>query len=194
MNLGFGLLIMSMFSLILACATFQLFFLLLFFIFYGAALATIMVKGRRFKPVSPTIMEVSGPLSNWRLGMVGFILIVMPLGFARTDLAMRGGVTVLTLSLIGGCWVAGLLYLKNSYARFRGSNTELISKGNAAYRKGSFKEAVEYFDGALKNNPSEKKAWNNKGVVLHKLGQFEEADKCFDQVRPKENERRIPQV
>ncbi|WP_135606898.1 tetratricopeptide repeat protein, partial [Methanococcoides sp. NM1] len=43
-----------------------------------------------------------------------------------------------------------------------------------------YDKALEYFDKALEINPDYVDAWNNKGLTLNKLNEFENASESFD--------------
>jgi Flp pilus assembly protein TadD len=44
-------------------------------------------------------------------------------------------------------------------------------------------EALEYFEQAVETDPGELSAWNNKGLVLSRLGREGEAMACFSHAR-----------
>jgi tetratricopeptide (TPR) repeat protein len=56
---------------------------------------------------------------------------------------------------------------------------EIVNKGAALSNLGRAKEALGYFDEALKILPTFDAAWLNKGAVLAKLGRDEEALTCY---------------
>ena len=56
---------------------------------------------------------------------------------------------------------------------------EIVNKGAALSNLGRTKEALSYFDKALKLLPNFDAAWLNKGVVLAKAGRDEEALACY---------------
>ena len=60
----------------------------------------------------------------------------------------------------------------------KGSVTKLISEGNDHYRKGRLGDAVRAYNQAIKMDPDNAVAWNNKGLILAVAGNFQEALKC----------------
>ncbi len=60
----------------------------------------------------------------------------------------------------------------------KGSVTKLISGGNEHYRKGRLGDAVRAYNQAIKMDPDNPVAWNNKGLILAVAGNFNEALKC----------------
>ena len=48
------------------------------------------------------------------------------------------------------------------------------------YRLGKYQEAIISYDKALQLNPNIAVLWSNKGDALKRLGDFEEARKCFE--------------
>ena len=56
---------------------------------------------------------------------------------------------------------------------------EVVNKGAALSNLGRDKEALVYFDQALKLLPNFDAAWLNKGVALAKSGKFDEALECY---------------
>lgn len=57
---------------------------------------------------------------------------------------------------------------------------KLIQKGLDALSKNKNEKALELFTQALKFEPKNTMAWNNKGVALRKLGKIDEAINCYD--------------
>ncbi len=57
---------------------------------------------------------------------------------------------------------------------------ELIEKGNMSFNKSKYKEAVKWYDQALKIDPKSIGALNGKGLVFNKLERYEEAITWFD--------------
>ncbi len=57
---------------------------------------------------------------------------------------------------------------------------KLIQNGLDALSKNKNEKALELFIQALKIEPKNTMAWNNKGVALRKLGKIEEAINCYD--------------
>ena len=53
-----------------------------------------------------------------------------------------------------------------------------LERGNDFYRKGRYAEALECFTTALDIDPGYAKAWNNKALVLEKIGNATEARAC----------------
>ncbi len=60
----------------------------------------------------------------------------------------------------------------------KGSVTKMISQGNEHYRKGRLGDAVRAYNQAIKMDPENEVAWNNKGLILAVAGNFQEALKC----------------
>lgn len=58
----------------------------------------------------------------------------------------------------------------------------LIALGMTAEKLEKHSMAIEYYDKAIEINPEHSGAWNNKGVVLGKLGMDEAAIECFNKV------------
>jgi tetratricopeptide (TPR) repeat protein len=56
----------------------------------------------------------------------------------------------------------------------------LNDKGMDFYNLGSYQEALDAFDKALKNNPLDKLLWYNKGSALGNLGRYQEAISAYD--------------
>ncbi|CAD8176762.1 unnamed protein product [Paramecium pentaurelia] len=56
-----------------------------------------------------------------------------------------------------------------------------LLKGNSLLNQNNYEEAIQCFDNALKINPNNCLAFNNKGNALYQLNRFEEAIKCHDQ-------------
>jgi tetratricopeptide (TPR) repeat protein len=55
-----------------------------------------------------------------------------------------------------------------------------IHKGMDKVKSMRFDEALHIFERVLEANPTIPEAWNNKGVVLFRLGKAEEALACYD--------------
>ena len=62
----------------------------------------------------------------------------------------------------------------------KGSVTKLISEGNEFYRKGRLGDAVRAYNQAIKMDPDNPVAWNNKGLILAVAGNYNEALKCHN--------------
>ncbi|MGB8936142.1 MAG: tetratricopeptide repeat protein, partial [Candidatus Nitrosopolaris sp.] len=60
------------------------------------------------------------------------------------------------------------------------SVNEIILKGNESYNRGDYSIALDYYDQAIKIDPNDTDAWNNKGSALNNLGQYYEAIECCD--------------
>jgi tetratricopeptide (TPR) repeat protein len=58
---------------------------------------------------------------------------------------------------------------------------ELNDEGVSHHSQGEFETAVEFFDKALKLDPSIVAAWSNRGLALSKLGRYDEAIESYDQ-------------
>ena len=57
---------------------------------------------------------------------------------------------------------------------------KLIQKGLDNLKKNRLEAALENFNQALKQEPKNTMAWNNKGVVLRKQGKIDEALNCYN--------------
>jgi tetratricopeptide (TPR) repeat protein len=57
---------------------------------------------------------------------------------------------------------------------------ELNDEGVSHHSQGEFETAVEFFDKALKLDPSIVAACSNRGLALSKLGRYEDAIESFD--------------
>jgi Flp pilus assembly protein TadD len=55
----------------------------------------------------------------------------------------------------------------------------LIKKGIALGNQGKYDEAIKCFNEAIRLDPKEVDAWNNKGVALKALGRTDEAGPAF---------------
>ena len=55
----------------------------------------------------------------------------------------------------------------------------LFNKGNSLANLGKYEESIACYDRVIKINPKKVSAWRYKGMVLKKLGEDEEAEKCF---------------
>ncbi|OPY40873.1 MAG: Tetratricopeptide repeat protein [Methanoregulaceae archaeon PtaU1.Bin222] len=51
----------------------------------------------------------------------------------------------------------------------------LLEKGNAFYKSGRYQEALEMYDQAIRIDGEYAKAWNNRSLVLKKMGREREA-------------------
>ncbi len=56
--------------------------------------------------------------------------------------------------------------------------SKVIAKGNDHYRKGELGPAMQSYNAAIKIDPDNPIAWNNKGLVLAIVGKYQEALKC----------------
>jgi len=54
-----------------------------------------------------------------------------------------------------------------------------LSEGFKDYENGNYRKAVEHFQMSIIGSDSDKKGWNNIGVVHRTLGNFKEAEKAF---------------
>ncbi|RQW78346.1 MAG: tetratricopeptide repeat protein [Methanothrix sp.] len=59
----------------------------------------------------------------------------------------------------------------------------LIKKGIALGNQGKYNEAIKCFNEAIRLDPKEVDAWNNKGVALKALGRSDEAGLAFPTMR-----------
>ena len=57
---------------------------------------------------------------------------------------------------------------------------ELIKGKEPEEARKKYEKAIECYDKALKINPNDTEALNNKGVALYRLGRHEEAIECYD--------------
>jgi tetratricopeptide (TPR) repeat protein len=57
---------------------------------------------------------------------------------------------------------------------------EIILKGNEHSYNKEYRQAIEYYDKALKIDPKYALALNNKGLALDKLGKYNEAIQSYD--------------
>ena len=57
----------------------------------------------------------------------------------------------------------------------------ILDEANRLFLKGKLKEAIEYYDKILKENPKHISSLNNKGYALSKLKDFDDAMKCYDE-------------
>ena len=60
-----------------------------------------------------------------------------------------------------------------------GYNAPLSDKGLVS-DDFEYTKAIEYYDKAIELNPQYAVAWDNKGMVLARLGKYNEAVKCYD--------------
>ena len=61
-------------------------------------------------------------------------------------------------------------------------------RGQELLDSGMYKEAIEQFDAAIKEQPDSWKAINSKGFAFQKMSKYTEAVECFDkalQINPK---------
>ncbi len=59
---------------------------------------------------------------------------------------------------------------------------ELVDYGNKLYSQGKYKEAIEYYDGALRLDPKNIRAACNEGNSYYALGNYEKAIQCYNLV------------
>ena len=59
---------------------------------------------------------------------------------------------------------------------------ELVDYGNKLYSQGKYKEAIEYYDGALRIDPRNIRALCNEGNSYYALGNYGKAVQCYDLV------------
>lgn len=62
-------------------------------------------------------------------------------------------------------------------------NHPLVDQGTAAYDQNRFDEALEKFDAAAQERPSDPRVQYDRGLALHKLGRNEEARAAFERAR-----------
>ncbi len=68
--------------------------------------------------------------------------------------------------------------------------TNLVNNGKALLDKGTFEEALSFFEQALLLNQNDPELWNYKGVALRSMGRYEEALECFNrslEIDPRDN-------
>ncbi len=86
------------------------------------------------------------------------------------------------MSGLKGTGITGRLILIGSacaIGNIRKSNvTKIIAQGNEHYRKGRLGDAVRSYNQAIKMDPQNEVAWNNKGLILAVAGNYNEALKC----------------
>ena len=61
-----------------------------------------------------------------------------------------------------------------------GSTSYWLETGQASLLNGSFAQAIESFDRAIKIDPENASAWGGKGVALTRLGRYKMAELCFN--------------
>ena len=61
------------------------------------------------------------------------------------------------------------------------NNSEILFYIANCYSHYNFNESLQYFDKAIKKNPQNAEAWNNKGNVLNKLKRYNESIEAFDE-------------
>ncbi|MEQ8186746.1 MAG: tetratricopeptide repeat protein [Candidatus Eremiobacterota bacterium] len=59
---------------------------------------------------------------------------------------------------------------------------ELVDYGNKLYSQGKYKEAIEYYDGALRLDPQNIRALCNEGNSYYALGNYSKSIICYDLV------------
>jgi tetratricopeptide (TPR) repeat protein len=74
-----------------------------------------------------------------------------------------------------------LLFSFISLHSFAQNENELIEKGNEAYNKKQYNEAISNYKKAIEKNPTDETALFNLGNALYKSGKNEEAEQAFDQ-------------
>lgn len=57
---------------------------------------------------------------------------------------------------------------------------KLKKDGNDAYKKGSFKKAIEYYDKALVIKKNDSELWYAKALCLYQIGKYKEAVDCHN--------------
>ena len=55
----------------------------------------------------------------------------------------------------------------------------LINQGNDAFRRKDYRGTFKFYNSILEDNPQYKKAWNNLGGVHERVGNNEEAARCY---------------
>jgi len=56
-----------------------------------------------------------------------------------------------------------------------------VNKGHELVKKGSYKDAINCYNEALKLNPNLPRAWCSKGYALIKLKKYKESHACLDE-------------
>jgi len=87
-----------------------------------------------------------------------------------------------TMSGLNGFGLTGKLIFLGSVGAVggirKGSVNKKISEGNDYYRKGRLGDAVRAYNQAIKMDPDNPIAWNNKGLILAVAGNFNESMRC----------------
>jgi len=60
---------------------------------------------------------------------------------------------------------------------------EHIERGDDHSRKGHYKEAIESYNEAIRLDPQNAKAYNNRGLTYQSLGKVEEAERDFQKAK-----------
>ncbi len=60
----------------------------------------------------------------------------------------------------------------------KSGTSKMIAKGNDHYRKGELGPAMQCYNNAIKADPDNPVAWNNKGLILTIVGKYKEALEC----------------
>jgi len=60
---------------------------------------------------------------------------------------------------------------------------ELVHAADQRYDHGDFSGAVKLYEKALKLDPNDSEAWNNKGVSLAHMGRHDEAIECYEKAQ-----------
>jgi tetratricopeptide (TPR) repeat protein len=59
---------------------------------------------------------------------------------------------------------------------------EMVDYGNKLYSQGKYKDAIEYYDGALRIDPKNIRALCNEGNSYYALGNYDMAIQCYNSV------------
>ena len=76
-------------------------------------------------------------------------------------------------------WVAALAAL--AAAAQAESARSLVEKGNEAFERGNYQEALAFYEAAGQQEPESARVWFNKGDALYRQGRFDEAAGAYEQ-------------
>ena len=64
-----------------------------------------------------------------------------------------------------------------------------LERGHSALENGSYREAVNFFDRAIKIDGGNASAWGGKGAALSRLGRYKMAEMCLGMALKKEDKK-----